>query len=255
MVMSETPFGNVGPPLSAGSDVSDTDRQSHSEAEEKSIEKAEKNSPSNLSQTNIVRTHPQTKEPPMRPLVAPVFAGFFAVLAASCASSAPEVSPALTQPARTAWIVGRDGRAIGQAQFTEAPTGVLIRMEFSPGALSPGWHGLHLHGRGDCSDAAAGFQASGGHVGMHAGVAHGLRNPAGPEAGDLPNIFAGAGPFGAEVFSPYVTLHRAPIGDRQPLMDGDGAALLIHANADDHQAQPIGGAGERTACAALTPLP
>lgn len=191
----------------------------------------------------------------MRRLVAPVFAGVFAAFAAACASSAPEVSPALEQPARTAWIVGRDGRNIGQAQFTEAPGGVLIRMEFSAGALPPGWHGLHLHDRGDCSDFAAGFQASGGHLGMRSGVAHGLRNPAGPEAGDLPNIFAGVGPFGAEVFTRLVTLHTAPIGDRAPLLDSDGAALLIHAGPDDHQTQPIGGAGERIACLALTPLP
>lgn len=191
----------------------------------------------------------------MRRLVAPVFAGLFAALAAGCASSAPEVSPALEQPARTAWIVGRDGRAIGQAQFTEAPTGVLIRMEFSPGALEPGWHGLHLHTRGDCSDFAAGFQASGGHLGMREGVAHGLRNAEGPEAGDLPNIMAGPGPFGAEMFSPYVTLHSTDVNGRAPLMDGDGTALMIHAAADDHQTQPIGGAGARVACAALTPLP
>lgn len=191
----------------------------------------------------------------MRPLVATVFAGFFALSAVGCASSPPEVSPALSQPARTAWIVGRDGRAVGQAQFTEAPHGVLIRLEFSPGALPPGWHGLHLHGRGDCSDSAAGFQASGGHVGMAPRVAHGLRNPAGPEAGDLPNIFAGAGPFGAEMFSTLVTLHSAPVAGRTPLMDADGTALLIHAFTDDHQAQPIGGAGDRIACAAFTPLP
>jgi Cu-Zn family superoxide dismutase len=191
----------------------------------------------------------------MRHLAAPIFAGLFAFLATACASSPSELSPALEQPARTAWIVGREGRAIGQAIFTEAPTGVLIRLEFSPGAMAPGWHGLHLHGRGDCSDFADGFQASGGHVGIGAHAAHGLRNAAGPEAGDLPNIFAGAGPFGAELFSPYVTLHSAPVGPRAPLMDGDGTALIIHAGADDHQTQPIGGAGERIACAALTPLP
>ena len=191
----------------------------------------------------------------MRPLVAPVFAGVFAVFAAACASSAPEVSPALHQPVRSAWIVGRDGSAIGQAHFTEAPAGVLIRLEFSQGALTPGWHGLHLHGHGDCSDSAAGFQASGGHQGMGHGVAHGLLNPAGPEAGDLPNIFAVPGPFAAEVFTPFVTLHSAAVNGRQPLMDADGAALLIHAGPDDHQTQPIGGAGARVACAALTPLP
>ncbi|HRO04186.1 MAG TPA: superoxide dismutase family protein [Terricaulis sp.] len=192
----------------------------------------------------------------MRPLVAPVFKGLFAALlaalAASCASSAPDRSPALDLPARNAWIVDRQGRAVGQAQITEAPGGVLIRLEFSQGASHPGWRGLHLHARGDCSDFAAGFQAAGPHLGAGA---HGWRNPAGPEAGDLPNIYAGASAFGAEFFSPFVTLHSAAIGARAPLLDADGTALIIHAGPDDHESQPIGGAGERVACAAFTPLP
>jgi len=192
----------------------------------------------------------------MRPLVAPVFASVFVLVVTACASSAQTVSSALGAAPRTAWIVGTEGRAIGQATFTEAPTGVLIRLEFSERALAPGWHGLHLHERGDCSDFAAGFQASGGHLGMSHRVQHGLRNVAGPEAGDLPNIFAAATPpYGAEMFTSAVTLSATPVQGRAPLLDADGAALLIHAGPDDHQTQPIGNAGARVACAALTPLP
>jgi Cu-Zn family superoxide dismutase len=43
------------------------------------------------------------------------------------------------------------------------------------------------------------------------------------------------------VFSALVTLPA--------LKDADGSAVVIHANADDHMAQPIGGAGARVACA------
>jgi Cu-Zn family superoxide dismutase len=81
----------------------------------------------------------------------------------------------------------------------------------------------------------------------------------GPEAGDLPNLHASpTGAFGAEIFSPWITLAADPVGprpQRQPLLDADGTALVIHAGADDHLTQPIGGAGARIACAALTPLP
>ena len=35
------------------------------------------------------------------------------------------------------------------------------------------------------------------------------------------------------------------------LMDADGAALVIHANPDDYRTQPIGGAGDRVACAVI----
>ena len=185
----------------------------------------------------------------MRRLAAIVFAAFLA----ACATSPPPFSP---QPPRTAWIVGRDGQRIGQAAFVEAPGGVLIRLEFIDRALPPGWHGAHIHGVGDCADFAAAFQAAGAHAGHNPTIQHGLMNAAGPEAGDLPNIAAPvAGPFGAEFFTDRLTLGPVAVDGREPLLDADGSALVIHANADDHTSQPIGGAGPRIACAALTPLP
>lgn len=188
----------------------------------------------------------------MRPIAAIVLAAFLA----ACASTVAPQSAAPLAPPKTAWIVGRDGRAVGQAVFTEGPRGVLIRLEFAEHALPPGWHGVHLHTRGDCSDFANGFQAAGGHLGMGPRVQHGLMNAAGPEAGDLPNLFAApAGPFAAEFFSPGTTLNAAPQRGRIPLLDDDGSALMIHEGPDDQRTQPIGGAGARIACAALTPLP
>jgi len=178
-----------------------------------------------------------------------------ALSACASAGAAQGSDPASVAP-RTAHIINGEGRAIGQASFREATDGVLIRLEFSQGhGLTPGWHGLHLHTRGVCSDFAAGFQASGGHLGMRDGVQHGLANAAGPEDGDMPNIYAPANDaaFGAEIYSPLVTLGVAR--DRAALLDDDGTALLIHAGADDHATQPIGGAGARVACAALTSLP
>ena len=38
---------------------------------------------------------------------------------------------------------------------------------------------------------------------------------------------------------------------RENLADKDGSAIVIHANADDHRAQPIGGAGGRIACGVI----
>lgn len=185
----------------------------------------------------------------------------FAALVTACASAGGEAGNYTAQPPKTAWIVGADGRQVGQATFRDGPNGVLIQLEFTQGALPPGWHGLHLHARGDCSDFAAGFQASGSHVGMNHRIQHGLLNPNGPEAGDLPNLFAPRGGiFAAEVFAPLVTLGPRVPGvanrrERLSLLDEDGSALLIHAGPDDQTSQPIGGAGARIACAAITPLP
>lgn len=159
------------------------------------------------------------------------------------ATAAPdtEMAPAFAPQAISAPIIGADGAEVGRLDLSSAPFGVLIRAQLSPGALSPGWHGLHLHQTPDCSDIGV-FKLSGGHVGKVAG-GHGLLNAAGPEGGDLPNIHAAAdGSAAAEMFSP-----RTRFEDLQAL---GGFAMIIHAGADDHITQPIGGAGGRVACAA-----
>jgi Cu-Zn family superoxide dismutase len=149
---------------------------------------------------------------------------------------------------RTADIVGDGGKTIGAISLTNAPRGLLIRVDVS--GLTPGWHGIHIHSVATCADA--GFKASGSHV--HAMGAtnsiHGLLNGQETDLGDLPNIFAGPdGHAAAEFFTPYLSLGEAP--DRLNILDSDGSALIIHAAADDHQTQPIGGAGARVACAAI----
>ena len=143
-------------------------------------------------------------------------------------------------------IIGVNGDVVGTLTLTQGPTGVLMRIEIGDGTLEEGWHGLHLHAVGDCSDVGE-FKKSGSHVGMEAG-GHGLLNPAGPEAGDLPNIYATYdGSANAEVFTTFVSLAQ---GD-SALMDADGSALIVHAFPDDHFSQPIGGAGPRVACAVI----
>ena len=54
----------------------------------------------------------------------------------------------------------------------------------------------------------------------------------------------------AELFTGSARL--AENGPGQWLWDEDGSAVVIHANPDDHRSQPIGGAGERVACAVIT---
>ena len=175
------------------------------------------------------------------------------MLLAACASTDDLPPPG---PPRKSWIVNSQGARIGQARFAEGPAGVLIRLEFSAGALPPGWHGLHVHQIGTCADVVGGFVASGAHVGHDSDTAHGLLNRRGPEAGDLPNIYAPpAGPFGAELYSPSLTLAPEGLEGRLSLLDADGSALVIHAGPDDQRTQPIGGAGARIACSPLTRAP
>ena len=158
------------------------------------------------------------------------------VLAAALSLAA---TAALAQTA-TADLKDAKGQAVGKVTLTAAPKGVLMRVEAK--GLTPGWHGLHFHEKADCSKSD--FTSAGGHTHGAGDRVHGLLNPNANESGDLPNLFADQhGMASAEVFSSLITLPG--------LKDADGSAVVIHANADDHMAQPIGGAGPRVACAEI----
>ncbi|WP_396595618.1 superoxide dismutase family protein [Brevundimonas sp. R86498] len=160
--------------------------------------------------------------------------------------SAPAVARAPMGDFGEATLVNATGARIGRAVLTQGSTGLLIRIEAT--GLTPGWHGVHIHATGEC---AAPFTSAGAHVNHGDPKApHGLLNAAGPDDGDLPNIHAGAdGAINAEVFTTRARIARE--GPGQWLWDADGSALVIHANADDHRTQPIGGAGDRVACGVM----
>lgn len=166
-----------------------------------------------------------------------VFAGTL-LLAGAAIAQAPA--------GKTVTLQNAHHQSIGTVVLTDAPKGVLLRVEAS--GLAPGWHGIHFHEKGDCSDAA--FKMAGGHVHTMTPAVHGLLNPQANDDGDLPNVHADAqGKVAAELFSPLVSLSGA--GGRPALLDADGSALVIHAKPDDYTTQPIGGAGDRVACAVI----
>lgn len=149
----------------------------------------------------------------------------------------------------TAEFIDRAGNAVGTATLTEGPNGILINLDLH--GLPPGARAIHIHGAGTCEDPDAGFVASGGHLNPD-GKQHGLMNPEGPDAGDLPNIIVLAdGSVQVEMFSNLASLHGA--NGRAAIFDEDGAAFVIHQNRDDHYTQPIGGAGPRIACGVIQP--
>jgi Cu-Zn family superoxide dismutase len=147
---------------------------------------------------------------------------------------------------KTAVLKNGAGATIGQVTLTDAPRGVLLRVEAS--GLAPGWHGIHFHEKGDCSDPA--FKMAGGHVHQMSPTVHGLLNPQANDLGDLPNLYAGPdGKANAEFYSTFVAMHDGTA--RANLLDADGSAVVIHAKVDDLATQPIGGAGDRVACAVV----
>ena len=144
-------------------------------------------------------------------------------------------------------MVAPDGSPIGTVQFAQGSTGVLLTIDVS--GLSPGAHGIHMHAVGACTPD---FAAAGGHINPDDGV-HGLMNPDrtadAQDNGDLPNLYAGAdGNARAEFFTTLVTVAG---GSMPSLLDGDGSTVVIHENPDDHESQPIGGAGGRVGCGVI----
>jgi Cu-Zn family superoxide dismutase len=159
--------------------------------------------------------------------------------AAAQAETALAEQPVYGARAR-ARLIGGQGERMGDVIVWQGVRGLVIQLRGN--SLPPGWHGVHLHMTGDCSDTGV-FKASGGHVEGEGGP-HGFLHPDGTHGGDLPNIHAHAdGTARADYFTASVAL-----GD---LTDSDGAALIIHAAPDDYQTQPIGNAGARIACAAF----
>ena len=154
-------------------------------------------------------------------------------------------SPALSTPIKIA-----DGSTIGTLSLTAAATGVMLQVDITKG-LTPGWHGMHLHQSGDCSDPK--FMTSGGHMNhTESKSPHGFLSSGGPDFGDLINLYVAAdGSAHAQAFTSRVRLDAGSSAPEQVLRDADGTALVIHANADDHFSQPIGGAGGRVACAVI----
>lgn len=166
--------------------------------------------------------------------------------AAPSSDVAPEAARAPVGDTGMAELRNNANEVIGSVALTQAPTGLLLRVEAE--GLTPGWHGIHLHAVGDCSDSA--FENAGGHINHAEPVPHGLLNPEGPDDGDLTNIHADdQGRVRAELFTPLARI--AETGPGQWLWDEDGSAVVIHANPDDHRSQPIGGAGDRVACAVV----
>jgi Cu-Zn family superoxide dismutase len=143
----------------------------------------------------------------------------------------------------SATFVDSTGATIGWARLVEDATG-RVHVSLHVKGLAPGLHGVHIHAVGSCSPT---FAAAGGHFNP-LGHQHGLENPQGPHAGDLPNLVvndAGVGRLNAT--SDGVTVSPGPT----TLFDATGSAFIIHAGPDDQLTDPTGGSGARIACAVI----
>lgn len=136
-----------------------------------------------------------------------------------------------------------NGSTVAFAIFTENVSGVRVQVIAS--GLKPGMHGIHIHEKANCTEPL--FTSAGGHYNPME-KEHGLDNPNGPHAGDLPNLVVGEDGTGyMDATTDLVTLTTGP----NTLFTSNGTSLVIHDGSDDQMTDPAGDSGNRTACGVI----
>jgi Cu-Zn family superoxide dismutase len=144
----------------------------------------------------------------------------------------------------TAVMKDANGSVVGFATFTEDDFG-MVRIQVLASNLTPGLHGIHIHEKAYCVRPS--FTSAGGHYNP-LGKEHGLYNPNGTHAGDLPNLMVGWDGTGyMDVTTSLVTLSPG----NTTLFTAKGTSLVIHADPDDQMTNPSGNSGARVACGVI----
>jgi len=148
----------------------------------------------------------------------------------------------------SATFVDATGATVGWARLVEDAAGV-VHVNVHVKGLVPGLHGIHIHSIGACAPT---FAAAGGHYNP-LGHQHGLDNPLGPHAGDLPNLTVNTEGVGhLNGTTDQVTLSAGPATLFDTTTAAVGSAFIIHANQDDQLTDATNGnSGARIACAVI----
>lgn len=138
-----------------------------------------------------------------------------------------------------AFLHDLSGQEMGTVTLRDSGGRITLSGELS--GIPPGIHAIHLHTVGRCDRPK--YESAGSHWNP-TGREHGTQNPNGPHLGDLPNLPEPKdGWVKVDEVSPGGTLRGA-----NPLLDSDGASVVIHAKADDYKTNPSGNSGDRIAC-------
>jgi len=148
-------------------------------------------------------------------------------------------------PSAGADLVSATGAPMAHADIIQVRD--RLRVEIDATGLAPGVYGAHFHQVGRCD--APSFESAGPHWNP-AGRRHGSENFQGPHLGDLPNLEVNAQRRGTLIFAVEGVALQ---GGANPLLDADGAALVIHARPDDYRTDPSGNSGARIACGVIRP--
>jgi Cu-Zn family superoxide dismutase len=145
-------------------------------------------------------------------------------------------------------FIDANGDEVGWVRLVEDGAGV-VHVNVHVKGLVAGRHGIHIHAVGSCTPT---FAAAGGHYNP-LGHQHGLLNPSGAHAGDLPNLVVGPSGVGRLTgTTDGVTITQGPTTLFDATPGAVGSAFIIHANEDDQLTDATNGnSGARIACAVI----
>ena len=169
-----------------------------------------------------------------------------AALALTGAFAAQSLARGASQASAT--IADPSGATIGWARLVEDGTGI-VHVNVHVKGLTPGLHGIHIHAIGACGPT---FAAAGPHYNPLTRQ-HGLQNPAGAHAGDLPNLIVNVdGVAHLDATTDRVTLTNGPATLFDVTAGAVGSSFIIHANEDDQATDATNGnSGGRIACGVI----
>jgi Cu-Zn family superoxide dismutase len=163
--------------------------------------------------------------------------------AATAATPGTSAAPGTTAApggadAVTARMQDANGREIGTVTLADGAQGIVVSGSLR--GVPPGTHAIHIHTIGRCEPP---FESAGDHWNP-TNRQHGTENPQGPHLGDMPNVLSAADSSVAV----QVGTSGGTLRSTNALLDGDGAAVVLHAGEDDYRTDPSGEAGARIAC-------
>ena len=138
------------------------------------------------------------------------------------------------------------GKEVGRATLTSTPSGVLMNLDADRASARRCTPSIFMR---SANASRPNFKSAGPHFNPDQ-TKHGMMNPEGPHAGDMPNLHVPAAASSrSRCSNPSVTSDA-----EAALLDDDGSAIVIHAGADDYKTDPAGNAGDRIACGVITAL-